>query len=135
MVSILSLTEQRSCIFNPLVPNTPFLYLLKTVRFSDVFRGRGRVHWEQWVNMRKLLPLEQPSFESLRTNIKRYIFSCTLQRNYQGFSLNFQMYVRRASSKKTTELLFRDHEIFCSLRVLFEVGYPSALNLTRNAPF
>ena len=24
---------------NPLVPNTPFLYPLKTVRVSDVFRG------------------------------------------------------------------------------------------------
>ena len=34
------------CI-NPFIPSAPFFYLLKTLRFSDVFRGRERVHWEQ----------------------------------------------------------------------------------------
>ena len=36
-------------VFNPFVPNARFLYPLKTenLKFSDVFRGRERVHWEQ----------------------------------------------------------------------------------------
>ena len=32
---------------NPFVPNTPFLYPLKTTENRTVSRGRERVHWEQ----------------------------------------------------------------------------------------
>ena len=38
-------------LFNPFVPNAPFLYplkILENLKFSDVFRGgRERVHWKQ----------------------------------------------------------------------------------------
>ena len=34
--------------FNPFVPNTPFLYPLKT----SVFRGRESLHWERRVKLK-----------------------------------------------------------------------------------
>ena len=48
-MNCLTHTQNMNYCVNQFVPNASFLYPLKTSknRFSDVFSGRERVHWEQ----------------------------------------------------------------------------------------
>ena len=52
------------CI-NPFIPSAPFFYLLKTLRFSDVFRGRERVHWEQIGSKKKRVTINRHNFQDI----------------------------------------------------------------------
>ena len=41
----------KLCALNPFVPNAPFLYPLKSVRFSDVFRGQRKDTMEKRIRV------------------------------------------------------------------------------------